>query len=177
MTPAELYADVRPPDIVYSERMQLTLGGKTVELIFPGKNHADDGTVVLIPSERVAFSADFPADALVRGSMRSLPSACGNFDGHPLADWIKSYKQIEGLDFDILAQGHGTVMFKKADVTEGRQFFEDLAAEVSAGMAQGKSLAELKQTILLEKYKGWASYQRLREDVIEAAYVNLKTYR
>ncbi len=33
MTPAELYAEVRRPDIVYSERMQLTLGRpKTVEL-------------------------------------------------------------------------------------------------------------------------------------------------
>jgi hypothetical protein len=32
-------------------------------------------------------------------------------------------------------------LFKKADVAEGSQFFEDLVAEVSAGMAQGKSLA------------------------------------
>ena len=37
MTPAEYYAEVRPPDIVYSERMQITLGGKRVELIHPGK--------------------------------------------------------------------------------------------------------------------------------------------
>ncbi len=177
MTPAELYAEVRRPDIVYSERLQLTLGGKTIELIYPGKNHADDGTVVLFPAERVLFSADFPADALVRTSMRSLPSACGNFDGHALAEWIKSYRLIEALDFDILAQGHGSVMFKKADVAECRQFFEDLAAEVSAGMAQGKSLVELKQSILLEKYKDWGSYQRLREDDIEAAYNNLKIYR
>ncbi len=44
-------------------------------------------------------------------------------------------------------------MFKKADVAEGRQFFEDLLAEVSAGMAQGKSLIELNQSILLEKLK------------------------
>jgi glyoxylase-like metal-dependent hydrolase (beta-lactamase superfamily II) len=177
MTPEEYYAEVRRPDIVYSERMRITLGGKTVELIDPGKNHADDGTVVLFPSERVLFSADFPADALVRTSLRSLPSACGNFDSHPLADWIKSYKLIESLDFDILAQGHGNVMFKKADVAEDRQFFEDLVGAVSAGMAQGKSLAELKQSILLEKYKDWGSYQRLREDDIEAAYINLKTYR
>jgi glyoxylase-like metal-dependent hydrolase (beta-lactamase superfamily II) len=176
MTPAEYYAEVRPPDIVYSERMQLTLGGKKVELIYPGKNHANDGTAVLFPAQRVLFSADFPADALVRTSMRSLPSACGNFDDHPLAEWIKSYKLIETLDFEILAQGHGSVMFKKADVAEGRQFFEDLAAEVSAGMVQGKSLAELKKSILLEKYKDWSFYQRLREDNIEAAYNNLKIF-
>jgi glyoxylase-like metal-dependent hydrolase (beta-lactamase superfamily II) len=177
MTPAEYYAEVRRPDLVYSERMQITLGNKTVELIYPGKNHADDGTVVFIPTERVAFAADFPADALVTGSLRSLPSACGNFDQHPIPEWIKSYRTIESLDFDVLAGGHGTVLFKKADVSEARQFFEDLLAAVTEAMSQGKSLEEMKRTILLEKYKDWSFYQRLREDNIEAAYQNLKTYR
>ncbi len=177
MTPAEYYADVRKPDIVYSERMTITLGGKTIELISAGKNHADDGTILFFPAERVAFSADFPADALVRASMRSLPSACGNFDRHPMAEWIRSYRILEGLDFDVLAQGHGSVLFKKADVTEARQFFEDLQDAVRAGMSQGKSLEELKRSVLLEKYKDWAYYQRLREDNIEAAYNNLKTYQ
>jgi hypothetical protein len=44
-------------------------------------------------------------------------------------------------------------------------------------MAQGKSLAELKKTLLLEKYKGWAYYDMLREVDIEAAYLNLEYYR
>ena len=30
--PAELQADIRRPDIVYSERMRITLGGSTVEI-------------------------------------------------------------------------------------------------------------------------------------------------
>jgi hypothetical protein len=47
MTPAELFQDVRKPEIVYSDRMQLVLGGKRVELIHPGKNHSDDATVLL----------------------------------------------------------------------------------------------------------------------------------
>jgi glyoxylase-like metal-dependent hydrolase (beta-lactamase superfamily II) len=177
MTPAEMYADVRRPDIVYSERMQITLGGKTMELINAGKNHADDGTIVLFPAERVAFSADFPADALAGPSLRSLPSACGNFDSHPLAEWIKSFKTIEALDFDVLAGGHGSVLFKKADVVQARQYFEDLVAAVTDGMSQGKSLDELKRTVLLEKYRSWAYYERLRQDNIEAAYNNLKIYR
>lgn len=165
------------PDIVYSERMTVILGGRRIELIFPGLNHADDGTVVFLPQERVAFSTDFPADALVTTTMRSLPSACGVFDQHPLADWIQSFKTIEALPFDTLVQGHGLVTFTKADVAELRGFYEDLIAAVNEGMAQGKSLAELKRTLKLEKYKSWAFYDRLREDNIEAAYLNLKTYR
>ncbi len=178
LTPAQWWATqgVVPPDIVYSERMTLVFGGRTIQLLFPGLNHADDGTVLYFPLERVAFSADFPADALTTTSMRSLPSGCGMFDRHPLAEWIRSYETLESLDFDILAQGHGSVTFTKADVSEGRRYFEDLRAGVAQGMAHGKSLAELKKSLLLEKYKDWAYYDMLREVDIEAAYLNLENY-
>jgi len=177
ITPAELFADIPPPDITYSERMTLKLGGETVQLIFPGKNHADDGTVLYFPAERVVFSTDFPADALVTQSMRSLPSACGAFDQHPMSEWIKSYHTIEALDFDILAQGHGAVLFTKADVTEGREYFEYLRDQVSAAMSKGESLDEMRRTLMLEKYKDWANYDRLRVMNIEAAYHNLSIYK
>jgi len=177
ITSAEYFADIPPPDITYSDSMTLTLGGMTVKLIFPGKNHADDGTVVYFPAERVVFSTDFPADALVTTSMRSFPSACGAFDEHPMSEWIRSYRTIEALDFDVLAQGHGAALFRKSDVTEGREYFEYLRDQVSAGMAAGKSLDELRRTLMLDRYKDWANYDKLRVMNIEAAYRNLSTYK
>jgi glyoxylase-like metal-dependent hydrolase (beta-lactamase superfamily II) len=176
ITPQELQVDIHPPDILYSERMTLKLGGSTVELIFPGLNHSDDATVMYFPEERVVFATEFLADALVTDNIRSLPSACGPFDYHPLSEWIRSYRTVEALDFDIVAPGHGDV-FEKAGVTETRQFFEDLVAAVSAGMAAGIPLEELKETILLEDYKDWENYERLRARNIEAAYLNLQLYR
>jgi len=177
MTSAEYFSKIRPPDLTYSDRMTIVLGGETVELVFPGKNHANDGTVVYLPAERVAYSVDFPADALVGKSMRSLPSACGNFDSHPLAEWFKSFRTLEALDFDLLIQAHGPGPFTKADLVEVHGFLEDLAAAVSGGMSAGKSLEELKRTIRLDKYKDWAFYDRLLQNNIEAAYNNLKIYR
>ena len=176
VTPQELQADIVPPDIVYSDRMRIELGGKVVELVHPGLNHADDATVMLFPAERVLFATEFLADALVTDNIHSLPSACGPFDGSPLAEWIKSYRTVEALDFDILAPGHG-ILFKKSDVTDTRHYFEDLVAAVSAGMAAGTPLEELKETVLLEEYKDWANYERLRRNNVEAAYHNLMLYR
>src|SRR5665213_1623684 len=86
ITPAQWFKDIPEPDIVYSERMTILLGGRTIELVFPGLNHADDGTVVYFPAEKVVFSTDFPADALVTTTMRSMPSSCGVFDQHPMAE-------------------------------------------------------------------------------------------
>lgn len=176
-SPKEFYVDVHQPDIVYSDRMTLRFGGKTIELIFPGKNHANDGTAVLFHDERVLFTVDFPADVLVQNSMRSLPSACGPFDGHPLSEWIRSYRTLEALDFDILAGGHGWKMFTRQDIVEGREYFEYLTREVSAAMAKGLSLDEMRKLITLDKYKDWANYERLRVWNVEAAYHNLKMYK
>ncbi len=175
ITAAEWFADAPKPDMVYSERMSLSFGGRRIDLVFPGLNHADDGTAVFFPAEKVLFSTDFPADALVGKSMRSLPSACGAFDQHPISEWIKSYRTLEALDFDILAQGHGAQNFTRQDLVEGREFFEDLQAAVAAGMREGKTLDEMKRTITLDKYKDWAFYRLLPDD-IEAAYLNMKAH-
>ncbi|HEY8519386.1 MAG TPA: MBL fold metallo-hydrolase [Gammaproteobacteria bacterium] len=177
VTPQELQRDIVRPNIVYSERMRIELGGKVVELVHPGLNHSDDATVMYFPAERVVFATEFLADALVTDDIRSLPSACGPFDGSPMDEWIRSYRTVEALDFDLLAGGHGAPLFSKADVTATREYFEDLKAAVSAGIAAGKSLEELEAALELPKYRDWANYERLRAQNIEAAYRNLKLYR
>lgn len=177
VTPAELQRDIVPPTIVYSDRMLIELGGKRVDLIHPGLNHSDDATVMLFPEERVLFATEFIADALVTDNIRSLPSACGPFDGSAMSEWIGSYRTVEALDFDILAGGHGRALFDKQGVTDTRIYFEDLAAAVSAAMGEGLTLEEMQETIRLEAYSGWVNYERLRANNIEAAYLNLKLYR
>ena len=177
ISPQELQRDIVRPTLVYSERMRIELGGQVIELVHPGLNHSDDATVMLFPRQRVLFATEFLADALVKTTIRSLPSACGPFDGSPLAEWIKSYRTVEALHFDLLAGGHGASLFAKADVTATREYFEDLAGAVSAGMQAGRSLEELKRDIKLDKYHDWAHFERLRPYNVEAAYRNLKLYR
>jgi glyoxylase-like metal-dependent hydrolase (beta-lactamase superfamily II) len=178
LTPAELQQDIRRPDIYYSDRMRLTLGGKSVELIYPGENHSNDATVLYFPAERVVFATEFISDVALpaTGSPLSFPSACGPFDGSPLAEWIRSYRTVEALDFDIFAGGHGA-LGTKSDVTANRVFFEELVAAVSAGMAQGKSLEELQKSLLFEKYKDWNGYAARRAATIDSAYRNLQLYK
>ena len=176
-TPQELQQFIVKPTIVYNDRMRIELGGRVVELMHPGENHSNDATVMVFPAERTAFATEFIADALVAGDPRSLPSACGPFDGSPIAEWIKSYRGVEDLDIDVIVTGHGANFVDKALVRETREFFETLRADVAAGMAAGQSLEQLKENVKLERYKDWANYERLRADNVEAAYRNLLTYR
>ena len=68
--------------------------------------------------------------------------------------------------------GHGDV-FDKAVATETREYFEYLVAQVSAGIRSGRPLAELRESITLDRYNTWANYERLRRMNVEAAYLNL----
>lgn len=171
-TPAELQVDILPPDLTYSERMTLTLGGKTVELSHPGKNHGDDMTVVLFPDERVVFATDMIADALVRDDIRSIPSACGPLDGTPINEWIRSYESVLALDFDTFAGGHGAY-FTKEEVALPVKFLKDLRDAVDQGLANGLSLEEMLEQIQLKDYADWAYYERLLPKAISAAYENM----
>jgi glyoxylase-like metal-dependent hydrolase (beta-lactamase superfamily II) len=169
ITPDELNQEIRKPDITYTGRRTLTLGGKTVELIYPGRNHSDDMTVVYFPAERAVLAVDF----IFPGT---TPPVWGEYDWTPLREWIASIKTVEALDFDTLIAGHGARLGTRADVVANREFLEDLSAAVSKGIAEGKSLDEIKRTVRLEKYAKWPNLGASLPNVIEEAYKNLRDY-
>lgn len=161
--------------MTFDTSLTLTFGGQDILLLHPGRNHADDTTVVLYPDQGLLFSADFIADALVRDTMLSLPSACGPFDGDLLQEWIDSYRAVEALDFQLLSTGHGTPLsFGRADLSVAREYFEYLQQAVSAAMTAGKTLEQLQAELLLDPYREWAQYERLRTQNIAAAWHNLQ---
>ena len=152
---------VRPPDTVYSDRLTIELGGKTVELVHPGNNHSDDMTVVYFPEERVVYGVDF------LGAFSGIPG--GGFSASAMTDWIDSYKAVEALDFDIVAPGHGP-MGRKADVTLTRMAWEDLHDAVAMGIAEGKGVEELQASITLDDYMHHPTYEERIQGSIAEAY-------
>ena len=150
-------------------------------------SHGRDGHMAALPSPEThppvyglgfyPFSDGLFVDFAVPAYASLVGSRVTAIDGHPIAEWIKSYRAVEALDFDLLATGHGSVVFAKEDVGEARGFLEDLRSAVLAGISAGRSLEELQKTITLEKYKHWAYYDRLRSSNIAAAYTNLRMFR
>jgi glyoxylase-like metal-dependent hydrolase (beta-lactamase superfamily II) len=156
-----------PPDIYYTDRATITLGGKTVELHYTGRNHTDDMTVIRFPDERVIYTVDFLTP--------KRPPRTTLYGGY-FPDWLDSLRQVEQLDFDIISPGHelpGT----KADVIEQRQYMEDLIERVSAGIAEGKSKEELVETVLMEDYAHLIEYDVSRAGNVVGVYEILMSNR
>lgn len=132
---------VRPPDIVFSEQMTIELGGKKVELIYPGPNHTDDMVVMYFPEEKVVHTVDYITAGRLPRSMSAwseqVPAAIA---------------AVEALDFKIFSGGHEGIG-TKGDVIKHREYVEDLIAGVKAGIERGETAQQILQSINLEQHR------------------------
>ncbi|HJR51750.1 MAG TPA: MBL fold metallo-hydrolase, partial [Gemmatimonadales bacterium] len=59
---ATIVGERRPtavPQVTFSHRLTLELGGTVLELVYVGKNHSDNSIVMRFPRERILFAVDF----------------------------------------------------------------------------------------------------------------------
>jgi len=161
----ERMKDAIMPQKMYKDRHTITLGGHRVELIHsPYPTHTTDNTMMYFPAEKVLVAADV---ILIRRAWQG-GSFVSPIEGTP-DDWIKFFKQVETIDFDIVSASH-TQVGTKADVALFRNFLEDLMAGVTAGVKAGKTVEELEASDMLSKYRWLLLYEARRNASIEDAY-------
>ena len=167
---AAIQSERRPtavPDVSFSDRLTVELGGKKVELIYLGKNHSDNSIVMRFPDERVLFAVDFIP-------VKSLPFR--DLRNSHLDEWVESLKKAEALDFDILAPGHGA-LGKKEDARMMRLYLEELRDQVAEHLGAGKSVDEIKRLVTMEKYSSWGNFKQYLPLNIEGMARLLQTQR
>jgi len=142
--------DVCPPQTLFSDRKTISLGGKTVEMIYVGPTHSEDMTVLRFPDERAVFVVDFI-------SIKRLPYR--NLPVRDLDELLQTIRSVEEMDFDIAIPGHGLVGSKE-DVAAHRRYYEELRAAVAKGIAAGMTLEELQRQITMDGYREWINYEQ-----------------
>lgn len=136
----------------FDKTMKFSQGTKTFELTYLGPGHGTDMIAMVIRPENVGFVVDVASSK--RLFYRDFPNA--NID-----DWINQVRTVQGLDFEILVGGHGAVGVK-SDIDDALAYLTELRAAVLKGLKAGKSVAQLTDSIRMEKYKTWASYDNWR---------------
>ena len=154
--------DVYAPATTFGDRHTVTLGGKRVNLIHLGEAHAIDSVVLHFPDERAVFSADILQVRRIPGGLAPTVGA-----------WIDALKTINAIDFDHALTGHALPGTKK-DAADLLRYLEDISTGVAAGIAAGRSLAEIQKTLTLDSYKGFERWDTNRAAQIAAIYATLK---
>ncbi len=170
-TKSDIIGENRPtavPDITFSDKLTLELGGKTVELVYVGKNHSDNSIVMNFPEERALFAVDFIP------TTKTLPFRDLGDSFFP--DWIDSLAIVEGMDFDLLVPGHGGIG-DKTDVSNLKNYMQDLYDAVLEQARAGKTLEETIEVVKLEEYSDWGQYEEWLPLNIEGVYSRVQLHR
>ncbi|MFN8535772.1 MAG: MBL fold metallo-hydrolase [Dehalococcoidia bacterium] len=143
------------PTALFDVYLQVDLGGKDMQLFYPGRNHSDNSIILHIPKDRLVMAVDFVP-------VRTLPFR--DLTDSYITEWIDSLAWIERyLDFDTLVPGHGEIG-TKADVTSMREYFLNLIDAVSdasnAGLADNSpEMIQYVRARLGPAYGRWSQWE------------------
>jgi glyoxylase-like metal-dependent hydrolase (beta-lactamase superfamily II) len=157
-------ANVRPPDVTYTDRLDIYLGGKRVEVISRPIPHADDNTIVrFVDGTNVMFASDWI-------TVRRLPFGQIGDVETPMV------RAVEAMDFEFFLCSHGA-LGKKADVTANIRYREELKAAVAKAIAAGQTLEQAQKSVTMDAYKDWDFYEQQRPQNVAGMYRALSTNR
>jgi len=130
-----------PPNMTYSKKKVLDLGGREVQLLFLGRGHTNGDTVIYLPKEKIVCTGD-----LMESQLAYMGDA--QFD-----EWIATLDALKKLDFNTDLPGHGVPFTDKGLITAYQNYLSDLMKQVTALRKQGLSAEESAQKVDLTAYK------------------------
>ena len=141
------------PDVTFEEsRYQLSLGERTVELLYFGRNHGDCLVVMRIPEQKTLFVTDLVTPGEVVGGT-------GWMNDYYPKDYIRSLREIEQtVDFEAIIGGHGVPIAPKSALIERRRYLEALMAAVKAEIDKGTPRAQQLDNIDLPEFRHLRNY-------------------
>lgn len=139
--------EIALPALAFSDRMQIDLGGETIELIRLAPSHTEGSVIVYLPAKKLLFSGDilftdfhpFMADGDIPG-------------------WTKTLDALLAMDVERIIPGHGPLS-TKTDVREMKEYlvlFDGKARELaSTSKDAGAIAAELKKVLPKRSMADW----------------------
>lgn len=138
------------PDMTFDSKLTLTLGGRSVELLYFGAGQNPGDTLVYFPQERVMFSGG-PFSKNSWPNPQFTPS---------MANWVALLRRIAAMDVDQYLGGHGDIG-GKADVLNEAQMLSDFDAGMRDAVNKGMSRDEIFTSEPFAKYKDIRNYYRM----------------
>jgi glyoxylase-like metal-dependent hydrolase (beta-lactamase superfamily II) len=124
------------PDTTYTDRMEIDLGGRTVQLRHEGRAVTPGDTYLYLRSEKVVVTGDLLVNPITFG-LSSYPSG-----------WLKTLEAIDALDATVLVPGHGEPLRDKALLHATMSVLRELLSEGRAAKSRGLDADQAKEEIL-----------------------------
>ncbi|MFM9138743.1 MAG: MBL fold metallo-hydrolase, partial [Actinomycetota bacterium] len=126
------------PTRTFDGRLDIEVGGRSVELIEVGPAHTRGDTIAYCPDAKVVYTGDI----LFIGGAPIVWAG-------PLENWIAACDLIASLDVDVIVPGHGPVT-DKAGVAHVRDYLSAVLSGATAMHAQGVDAFEAARHLARE---------------------------
>ena len=136
------------PDLTFTDRLTLRVGGRVFVLIHPPAAHTRGDVYVHMPAEGVVFAGDL----LYKGRLPYLGE--GETSGA-----VAALDELLATGASVFLPGHGEVAGRD-DVLAYRGYLTKLMAEVERLAAEGKTVEQVTGEIELPEYSGYLMYDR-----------------
>jgi cyclase len=146
------------PHIEYHDKMTLTVGERTFELMYLKGVHSEADSAIWLPKERVLFSAS----GIVVDQINILRPFV------TIPDILAAAKMMTALNPEHVVPGHGTPGTVKI-FADTEQYYALLLDRVGKMVKEGKSLDQIKKDVRMPEYASWGSQDRFPTNV-DAAY-------
>jgi glyoxylase-like metal-dependent hydrolase (beta-lactamase superfamily II) len=143
----------RLPTQTFTDRMDLTIGDKAVELIEVGPAHTGGDVIVHVPQDRTVFTGDI---LFIDGTPLMWAG--------PVKNWINACDKIIGMEAEIIVPGHGPVT-DKAGVRRVADYLAYIDTEARKRYDAGLSVREAALDIALGDYANWGDAERIAVNV------------
>lgn len=147
-----------PPQLAFSDEMEISLGGKTVIAKHFGQGHTNGDSAVYIPALKVVCTGDL-FNVLPQGVHIDYSPGGG---GSILA-WPKTIDAILQWDFDTVIPGHGAVS-RRADLIKFRDSLEAMITRVTGMVRDGASKDDIAK-VLITEFAWNPAGQGIRNDI------------
>jgi len=145
--------DVTLPTRVFDQSLDVSIGGKRVELIEVGPAHTRGDVLVHLPDERLIFTGDI---LFIDGTPIM-------WDG-PVANWVGACERILALDCEAIVPGHGPIT-DAAGVRGVRDYLVYVRDAARTRYDAGMRADEAARDISLGVFSTWGERERIAVNV------------
>lgn len=155
--------EILPPSILVDDRLDLDLGGRTLQLRAWKAAHTDNDLTVFDTATRTLLTGDLVF-------LNHLPTLDGSLLG-----WMRQLDELATIPAARVVPGHGPVPSDwPAALAPQRRYFEVLAGDLRKAIAAGIPLAQAVTTAGGGERGNWALFDDYNERNATAAYAELE---
>ena len=145
------------PTRTFEGRLDIDVGGRTIELIEVGPAHTAGDIIAYVPDARTVYTGDI----LFIGGTPIVWAG-------PLSNWIDACDLMLGMDIDTVVPGHGPLT-DKSGIVQVREYLSFVQSEATsryhAGMDAWDAARDIAHVTGFDSFSGWGEVGRISVNV------------